>query len=278
MFWVFLSLLPLIPTWLLFLSNRRILLAKLTNIKSLLNKDAIYRAYARSFGRNAALDIHGRNEEIEGIFKEHYSLRMYGAPLILGTAITWTFSGSWVVGVANDLSVPIGLIPSDLDFLHFLKAIPETCQAGFWGAYTWGLYDLIVRFRSRDFTPAFAHSMWIRLLTSSLLAGFLGTAGRFGQNPLVDFGIGSLPTVEIVRWIQSFSRRHLGVRQQIEHAESPTLHHLQGATQTVINRLGEEGIESAHHLAYADPFLLYLRTNLPWVTIIDLIDQAVLFN
>jgi hypothetical protein len=46
----------------------------------------------------------------------------------------------------------------------------------------------------------------------------------------------------------------------------------------VVSRLAEVGIESIHHLAYADPFSILLQTNLRWTMILDFIDQALLFS
>jgi hypothetical protein len=46
----------------------------------------------------------------------------------------------------------------------------------------------------------------------------------------------------------------------------------------MVSRLIDEGIESAEQLASYDPFKLLLRTNLQWKTILDIIDQAILFD
>jgi hypothetical protein len=49
-------------------------------------------------------------------------------------------------------------------------------------------------------------------------------------------------------------------------------------TDGMLGRLLNEGHESVQQLANADPFKLLLRTNLDWKTVLDLVDQAILFN
>jgi hypothetical protein len=263
--WIYLSVLPLLPVYLVFLINRRVLTAKRGDIAGLLTRPSIYRAYFQAFGHS--LDPNRPATEIKRLFERYYSFPAYVAPLLIVAVLTWAYT---LAGLAR--IDPLKPLPSEATSL--LRLVPVTCQAGFWGAYAWGVYSLVLRYRDRDFTPTFAHSLWIGLLASSLLAGFVGTTGRLGAQPLLDFAIGFLPTLEAVRWLQSHARRFLGAKEPILPAESPTLHFLEGATQRVIHRLNEEGIESTHQLAYADPFLLLLRTNLPWVVILDLIDQA----
>ena len=46
----------------------------------------------------------------------------------------------------------------------------------------------------------------------------------------------------------------------------------------MVDRLFDEGVESVEHLATADPVKLLMRTNIEWKTILDLIDQANLFD
>ena len=60
--------------------------------------------------------------------------------------------------------------------------------------------------------------------------------------------------------------------------EEPNLHHIQGLTPKIIDRLSEEEIYSTEHLANADPIKLLLRTKFEWKVILDIIDQAILFN
>jgi hypothetical protein len=46
----------------------------------------------------------------------------------------------------------------------------------------------------------------------------------------------------------------------------------------MISQVGEGGIDSTQTLAYCDPVKLFLKTNIEWIVIIDLIDQSLLFN
>jgi hypothetical protein len=60
--------------------------------------------------------------------------------------------------------------------------------------------------------------------------------------------------------------------------EASSLHLLQGGTPEVISRLREEGISSCQQLSLADPVELFVKTNLQWHVILDLIDQALLYT
>jgi hypothetical protein len=63
-----------------------------------------------------------------------------------------------------------------------------------------------------------------------------------------------------------------------EPTEGPTLNQLEGMTDGMLTRLLNEGYESVQQLANADPFKLLLKTNLDWKTVLDLIDQPILFD
>ena len=46
----------------------------------------------------------------------------------------------------------------------------------------------------------------------------------------------------------------------------------------MLQRLQDNGFESAEHLAGDDPIKMLLKTNVEWKVILDLIDQAILFG
>jgi hypothetical protein len=271
--WLVASVLPIIPPYLIYLINQRIVDAKREDIEGLLMRPGVYEAYARAFGLGLRLRITypEKEEQIKRLFARYYRLSIFLAPLIIVAGITW-------VATLAALSHVAELYPLPQEMTNLLKKVPVTCLDGFAGGYVWALFQVVLRYRNRDFTPSFAQSLWIGLVTSSLTAGFVGALGGFWASPLLDYAIGFLPSLEIVNWLQSYARRGLGAKIEELPSEAPTLNHLEGVTQNIAVRLAEEGIDSAHQLAYADPFLLLLRTNLPWVIILDLIDQALLFN
>jgi hypothetical protein len=78
----------------------------------------------------------------------------------------------------------------------------------------------------------------------------------------------------IREWVRDQARERLKISSI--QGEEPNLHLLDGATAETIERLNEESITSIQHLAMVSPLRLLLRTNIDWLVILDLIDQALL--
>jgi hypothetical protein len=269
-FWFPISLLPLVPLYLVYFANRRVVAAKRGEVEGMLMRPDVYVAYARGHNLEPVVSSQ-QHGEVERLLNRHYRQSDFMAPMMIDTLFIWLFTLAGLSHVARMLELPS-------EAMGLLSLLPVSCLRGFLGGYVWALYQVVVRFRSRDFTPYFAHSIWVGLITASLTAGFVGSLGTVGANAFVQYAIGFLPTLEIVSWLQTSARRLLRAKEAKMQSEPPTLHYLQGATRSTILRLAEEGVESAHQLAYVDPFLLLLRTNLAWVDILDLVDQALLFN
>ena len=147
------------------------------------------------------------------------------------------------------------------------------------GAFVWSTYDLVSRYNSLDLTPTSFSFTAIRLIVA-LPLGFgidelmQQTSGKL----IIAFGIGAFPLRGLKIQLEKlvFSSEKLGFKQQ--PVEKPTLHHIQGLNQPMIDRLAEEGITSTEHLANADPIKLFFKTNIEWKIILDIIDQSILFN
>jgi hypothetical protein len=173
------------------------------------------------------------------------------------------------------------LLPQSIENLI---AIDPTVMvvAGFAGAYVWSLTDVLQRHHNDDLSPSALHFTWLRMLvaaiTAPLLVGALGNALSNVLKAALAFGLGTFPTQTLFDFFRSLIKDKIGLSSSPVPAEPPSLHKLQGMTDAIINRLAEEGLYSTEHLAYVDPLRLMLRTNLEWVVIIDLIDQALLFG
>jgi hypothetical protein len=276
-------LLPAIPFWVVYFAYTRVIFAKLKDAQGLLAADKTFDLYKRVFGysiRKAASEsLEARRAAIKLMFRRYYRTSTYVASLGLLTVICVGFIACGLASLLVSCKVSV---PLWSNVLAIIEAIPRAALAGFWGAYLWALHEIVLRYRDHDFTPTSAHFIWVRFLASSLVAGFFSISmpSRVpaGVVLLTAFCIGSLFPNELLGWTQNKARQALRIEREVRQAEPPTLHLLQGATPAVISRLSEVGIESIHHLAYADPFSLLFQTNFRWTMILDFIDQALLFN
>jgi hypothetical protein len=148
--------------------------------------------------------------------------------------------------------------------------------AGFWGAYVWGLYDCLTRFRSRSWTANSLHFTWLRLLVGPALGALAGYPFAKEYSPLVAFGLGSFPTDTLRRWLRDYVGQRLKISGEADVPVRPAWTTIQGLNPEVIERLAEADITSPCHLACAEPVGLHNKTNIEWRTLLDLIDQAIL--
>jgi len=116
------------------------------------------------------------------------------------------------------------------------------------------------------------------MLVAATLAPMVSGAFAESLRPLIAFAVGLFPTKEIFDFVRGQARKNLNLTISAQPTEKPNLHKLQGASEAMVGRLIDEGIESAAQLASYDPIKLLLRTNLQWKTILDIIDQAILFD
>ena len=222
--------------------------------------------YARAFGSESedSKDISQR------LFNFYYQPRAYVVPVLILVAVAASASATVLIYAGISLG-----LPADLEAL--LAKTPGAFIAGVAGAYTFGVYDVLLRYRSIDLTPISLHFVWLRLLIAPILATFVSAALKEPVSYLVALGIGAFP----VKVLSDLTKREANKRLQLQagatEGEKPRLHKLQGMSSDVINRLGEEGITSVQHVAQADPVSLLLRTSFEWKTILDFIDQAILF-
>jgi len=188
-------------------------------------------------------------------------------PLAICAAITFPVS----VMAARAADLPLGLAQDLLDKI----AVPPQVLAGFAGAYLWGLVACIERFRVVNWTPGFTHGLWIRILISGVLGGLLPFPADAAYLPLLAFSLGAFPVATLGKWVRRRAGKILGLEEDDEGA-GPRWSTIQGVTPELLDRLREADVASPAALANADPFRLFLRTNITWRHILDLIDQAIL--
>ncbi|MFB3779787.1 MAG: hypothetical protein ACE141_19360, partial [Bryobacteraceae bacterium] len=140
--------------------------------------------------------------------------------------------------------------------------------AGFWGAYLWGMYDSLVRFRSRSWTPNALHFTWLRLLLGAALGALAAIPFKTEYSPLVAFGLGAFPTDTLRRWLQALTEEKLKIGEK-QVSLRPAWTTIQGVTTDVVERLADADIASPCQLACAEPLSLHCKTNIEWRTVLD---------
>jgi len=263
-----------VPFVLIYLAYRYILLGKRFTVLQVMSRPDVFESYLKAFGLTDASATKKPKEPtdvVDDLFNLYYRWGSYALGIALNVLITITVTACIFVRAGMHLG-----LPPDLQGLA-QKTLPTVAFA-FAGAYIWNFYDLIKRYRAVDLTPASFQFAWLRLLAGCVAGPLVALGAAEGIRNIVAFGIGVLPLQTILQYFRDYATKRLGVSVERDRAAEPTLHHLQGMTKDSIERLAEEGIDSAQALAYADPMKLFLKTDKEWAVIIDLIDQALLFN
>jgi len=207
---------------------------------------------------------------IDVLSKKSYSLRAYVLPVLINSLLGW--------GITALALARLGLPCLALDVRAIAQKTPPAIIATLAGAFLWGLYDALRRYRTVNLTPDSLHFMWLRVAIAGGVSPFVALTFQGGVAALVGFGLGAFPLSSISDFLQAQLTEKLNIKTRSAPTEGPTLQQLQGLTASTMDMLAEVGLESCDHLAYADPVKLFLRTNIPWKVILDLIDQALLFN
>jgi hypothetical protein len=243
----------------IYVSYRQVLAQKRLEIKSVVTDD-IAKLYRGVFG--IPPDV---------LFRKSYSLYSYFFAILLNAAVAFglVFLAIERSGV-NCVSSP--------ELQTATSKIPAAVVAALAGAFLWGLYDALRRYRSVSLTPESLHLMWLRVAIAGALSPFVALTFQGGIASVIGFGLGAFPLSTLSNFLQAQVIEKMKVNVRPNPSEGPTLQNIQGLTSSTLDTLAEIGLESTEHLAYADPLKLFLRTNLPWKVILDLIDQALLFN
>lgn len=247
----------------LVLFYRRILKYKQLEIEALMSRGNVLKRYVDAFTT-------ADQKPVDRLIHLHYALTNYGLPVLVNMAVTTL--GTLLCTIR--LGVPLGLSP---EMVTLLKATPDAVLAGLTGAYLWGMYGIIQRYRSVDLSAVSMHDMWLRMIIAASIGWLIGKSVQPPLDLWAAFGIGAFPLQTLIEFVKSQTGRQFTLADAAK-AEPPTVYLVQGATSPVIERLSEEGLTSIEHLAYADPIKLLLKTNLEWKMILDLIDQSILLT
>jgi len=257
---------PGLPYVFLVIAYRRTVTYKRLSIESLMSDHGVFEKYIERFG---GVSQHPQ-DVVQKLFDLTYHPRTYFVAVnfnvfVIAAAVAIAFIRA---------GISLGL-PSPLE--NLMRTAPSTLVAGIAGAYVLNLYEVLGRYRNGDLSPSSLHFTWLHTIVAAIVAPLLSAAFAPNIQAAVAFGIGVFPLRDSLEAAKDLARKRLQLLQTAKPAEGATLYKLQGFTEEVIDRLAEEGITSAEHLAYADPIRLLLRTNIQWAAILDFIDQALLF-
>lgn len=255
----------------LFFSYLQVVRNKRNELQRILLLPEIREYYARAYG--------SKNDEPEEIasrllIRNNYSTLSYLRAFAF-TALLATLVASLA---ATKAGFPLGLPNTIVEIIkapsadQFLLAV----FSGTAGAFVWGLYELLRRYRVGDLTPSTIYIAGIRILIVAGVGPALSTVLKAEFSWAIAFGLGVLPLATISDIAAEPTRRALKLDPPATPISDPTFSAIHGLTPDTIERLAEAGIQSAQQLAYTDPLRLLVRTNLDWKIIIDLIDQAFL--
>lgn len=207
----------------------------------------------------------------EDLFKDYYDWKGYVLPILL-------------IMLTVEIAILSQVIKGEVIFLDslakfsFLKEIPTSSIIGLAGAYIWTHYEMLRRYYLIDLTPIRLYNFWLRFLVSGILAYYCELIFQSPADFIIAFAIGTFPVSALSSFVRAQAQDKLKITDEISEFEKPNLHLLQGMTKNIIERFHEENIYSIAQLALANPIRLLMRTNIEWTIILDLIDQAILYN
>ena len=258
---IFVTLLPALIYPVLAFTYRRRLWQRRTELEAMVTGKESAALYKKAFGIEPIV-----------LFNKTFSSKAYRFPVFMNMLCAWIMTA-----VAFDRAGVPGVLPAS--FKVFTQhAAWRPVLAALLGAFIWGMYDTLRRYRSGNLSPEALHFAWLRMLIAGALGPFVSKIFAIDDPAnMLTFGLGIFPVKTLNDLVQGQIVKRGNLQLTSVPSEAPTLDKLQGMTPLTIETLSEADIESCEQLAFSDPLRLSLRTNLPWKVIIDLIDQALLF-
>ncbi len=182
--------------------------------------------------------------------------------------------------VAIGWTITLAPTSSASQLTDYLTPTPSPMAYAFLGAYTFGIGMLFRRYARSDIKPsAYAH-FTIRTITAVIIAWAATLAIPENQTALllmVAFLIGFFPDTGLMA-IAEYVKNTKFIKMRVPSiTEKFPLERLDGINIYHRARLIDEGIENMENLAHADLIELMLQTRIPLATLIDWIDQSILY-
>ncbi|MFY9532262.1 MAG: hypothetical protein WBC04_21845 [Candidatus Acidiferrales bacterium] len=253
--------------WLYF-SYLQVIRDKRDELKRLLVRGGAMQQYASAYG-NLGDDAEQIASRV--LIRNNYAALSYLRALVFTAFITTIATAVAIAKAGLPISLPSRLV----QFINTAPAIPAML-AGCAGAFVWGLYELLRRYRIGDLTPSVIYFTGIRLMVLAGVGPALSTVLKTEFSWAIAFGLGVMPLNTIAQVAAEPTRRALKLPAPSSPVPDALLAFIQGLSPEMIDRLGEAGIYNVQQLAFTDPLRLLVRTNLDWKVILDLVDQAFL--
>jgi hypothetical protein len=109
-----------------------------------------------------------RNAEFQNTFRAYYNWYSYA----LGLAFIAVVAISFAVAALARLGLSFYPLPADIQRL--LAEAPTRALAAAAGAYLFGAYDAVRRYRTVDLYPSVLHYLWVRILVSAFVGYVVG--------------------------------------------------------------------------------------------------------
>jgi hypothetical protein len=259
------------PYWLAFWNFQCKANVKRRDLASLLSEHKILKKYQKRFPSKK--DLNTADEIAKDIFATYFSLGEYIVALVF---ILVTVSAAVIYGSAR-----IGIPPPFLgDTLSAQIKSAAWGDAVFWalmGSYLWNCYDLIREVATFDLRPDVLTRMWLKFWVAAAVAAIFSGGVTVGLQSTLGFAVGLVSIPALFGAISDKASKILSIKTT-EGDTATQIKALQGASPAVIDTLADIDIQNTVELAYCDPMHVLMSTNMALAVIVDLIDQALLFN
>jgi hypothetical protein len=162
-----------------------------------------------------------------------------------------------------------------------LTNLNNTSMYALAGAYLYVTSDLLTRYRQRDIVPSIVYWSSFRFLISIPLAAsvtfFLRDVDIAGNMAAaIAFSLGVFPTSTLFLVLRRKVSPKLGLTEDVADPNKIELESIFGINTGIAEKFADVGITTLLQLAYEDPILLAMRTNLSLNFIVDVVSQALL--
>ena len=241
-----------------------------TRKEEIISKFSTDDAIKKYFQQFAPERLDTKSQDLKTTFRDHcmkhFGRRTFplpGATLLCGVAIaTLTVTGVGVFRLPFDRWADISVLP-----VSFYAVL---------GAYLWILYDFISESLRRALSPSNFFWAAFRLVVAVPLAGALTAPLKEDFAAAVAFLLGAFPIQTLLVFARTFVVKQLSISEGPEGQVSE-LQFLQSLDRSAAERLSEQNVRTILQLAWADPVILTVRTNLGFSTVVDFVSQALLW-